>query len=940
MNSFLSLVAQNLIERFGENLSDVTVVFPNKRAGIFLNQELVSLSPTPVWAPRYLTISELFRLLSPYTLIDPIQAVCELYDVYASLIENPESLDRFYGWGEIMLADFDDIDKHLAKAEALFSNVRAIKELDTNDFLTPEQESALRHFFEGFSLESNTKLKEKFLQIWNVMGQLYTEFNRRLMQKGLLYEGALYRHVIEHIEKSAPLFDDMKTYVFVGFNVLDDVEVSLFSHLQQRNKALFYWDYDTFYTVDQPHAEAGVFIRENLRRFPNALTEDVFSNLLKDKYIEFIAASSENAQVRYLPQWLQQNLRERESETAIVLCNESLLQPALHALPSGKEIGHVRHLNVTMGYPLTDTPIFGFINALLTLQTEGYNPQTLRFRPEALETVKLHPFVHYIDTELLQTHNEDNATLIAYLNRCTEQVAYALQQEENTDVNFLPLYNEALFQTHNVLTRFSRLLTEGLAKVNTTTLSRLLRTVIQSVTIPFHGEPAIGLQVMGVLETRNLDFNHIALLSVNEGKLPKNIVNTSFIPYFLRESFGLTTVRHKIAVYAFYFYRLLQRASRITLFYNTADNGTGQGEMSRFMLQLLAETKLPIRRFTLQADMQLINGCEEIQVKKDTELINQLHTKYQVDPTNEREHGLSPSALNVYIDCPLKFYYTHLAGIKIKKSPSDGIDAALFGTLFHKAAENLYRHLSQDSSIITSAQMEDMADHLELSLISFVDDAFRSEYFHTSTDEQLPYTGQLLIVRKVLLSYLAQVFRYDMVHTPMEIIGMEKSCRKNIDIESSRGPIQVCLAGIIDRMDIIEMVNPETGESQRTLRILDYKTGGQPETAQSMEQLFTPSANRPHYMLQTMLYCLAESQKTSLPVAPALFFVHKSNAKDYSPYLTYNKELLTDVRPLRNDFEEALRKVLQELFDPQIPFTQTQETTICRYCDYRLLCGK
>lgn len=238
--------------------------------------------------------------------------------MYTQLVDEPESLDRFYGWGEIMLADFDDIDKHLANAEALFSNVRSVKEMDKSDFLTPEQEQALRHFFEGFSITGNTRLKEKFLQIWNVMGQLYARFNSRLAQKGLLYEGALYRHVVEHLDEASALTDNVRTYVFVGFNVLDDVETRLFSHLQQHGKALFYWDYDTYYTDIHPQAEAGVFIRENLRRFPNALSGDLFTNLLKDKYIEFVSASSENAQVRYLPQWLRQNLTGRESETAVV----------------------------------------------------------------------------------------------------------------------------------------------------------------------------------------------------------------------------------------------------------------------------------------------------------------------------------------------------------------------------------------------------------------------------------------------------------------------------------------------------------------------------------------------------------------------------------------------------------------------------------------------
>lgn len=936
METFIQLTARDIIRRFGTNLRDVTVVFPNKRAGLFMNQQLADIAQRPMWAPRYRTISELFDSLSDFTRCDDIPAVCELYAIYKRLVPEAESLDRFYGWGEIMLADFDDIDKHLADAHKLFSNIQAIKGLEDNSFLSPQQEEALQHFFKDFSIEDNSRLKERFLSLWNRMDEIYTCFNETLRQKGMLYEGALYKDVITHLdERFARLQENGRMYIFVGFNVLNEVEKRLFGYLQEQGKALFYWDYDVMYVHDDSHFEAGEFIRRNLKEFPNALTDDCFDNFRQPRKIEFIAASSENAQARYIPQWLKAELTEKEQDTAVVLCNEALLQPVLHALPDGSEGGcKVNYANVTMGFPMTDTPVFGFINALLSLQIEGYDPDRKRFRAEQEKVVRNHPyFTKTIETDIF-TPCHGNAELLAYLRRLIEQLAGRFGEEQNPDV-FKQMYNEALYRAHTIVCRFIRMTEEGVLDILPVTLRHLMRGVLARTTIPFHGEPATGLQIMGVLETRNLNFRHILMLSVNEGMLPKSVSDTSFIPYNLREVFGLTTTRHKIAVYAFYFYRLLQRTEHITYLYNTANDGLNKNEMSRFLRQLLAETDLEITTKVLQAG-QAVPVTPPLTAEKTGRVMDILRNNYRSGRNGARP--LSPSALNCYMECPLKFYYQQIAHIRKPDEAQDGLDSPLFGTIFHEAAELIYKHLTEREKLVRREDIERILERGEAGIMPFVDRSFAKNYFE-KRNEEVFYNGQLFVARKVIDSYLRQLLTHDSRMGSFILVDMEQEYKRDITITSGDEPLTLSIGGKIDRMDTV-MIKDENGTPTETLRVVDYKTGGTPESATSMEQLTTPSEKRAHYTFQTFLYAWVMSGLQKRPVSPALFYVHRSHDEDYDPTVCFNKVPVTDFSPYREEFESQLVQVLTELFDPTIPFTQTEVQKSCQYCEYKGLCGR
>ena len=686
MESFLKLVAADLYKHTEGNLAHTAVVFPNKRAGLFFNEYLAQESDSPIWSPAYVSISELFRSLSPWEVGDPVKLVCELYKIFRRETQSTETLDDFYFWGEMLISDFDDADKNKVDTDKLFSNLQDLRNImDDYTFIDDEQEEAIRQFFQNFSIERRTALKERFISLWDVLGNIYKGFRESLASQNIAYEGMMYRHVIEHLDVDKLPYEK---YIFVGFNVLNKVEHTLFTQLKDAGKAVFYWDYDEFYMKENRQAvthEAGEFIRRNLRDFPSPLSGELFKNLSKPKEVHYIASSTENAQARYLPQWIRNNLTTPEKETAVVLCNEALLQPVLHSLPA-----EVKHVNITMGFPLSQTPVYSFLIALLELHTHGFNFKSGRYTFQSVVTLLKHPYTRQLtgQAELLEkelTRNNrfyplpgelgkdefltrlftplsGNLNLCIRLSETLQQVASIYQANtsgtEDTDA-FNQLYRESLFKAYTTINRFRTLIEEDELTVQSETFRRLLVKVLSATNIPFHGEPAIGMQVMGVLETRNLDFRHLVLLSVNEGQLPKSGGDSSFIPYNLRKAFGMTTIEHKIAVYAYYFYRLLQRAERITLMYNTSSDGLNRGEWSRFMLQFLIEWPHPITRQFLEAG-QSPQGTSPITVEKTPDVMRRMQSLFDVRANPKAK--FSPSALNYYLDCPLKFYYRYTSG--------------------------------------------------------------------------------------------------------------------------------------------------------------------------------------------------------------------------------------------------------------------------------------
>lgn len=959
MESFLKLVAADLYKHTEGNLAHTAVVFPNKRAGLFFNEYLAQESESPIWSPAYVSISELFRSLSPWEVGDPVKLVCELYKIFRRETQSTETLDDFYFWGEMLISDFDDADKNKVDTDKLFSNLQDLRNImDDYTFIDDEQEEAIRQFFQNFSIERRTALKERFISLWDVLGNIYKGFRESLASQNIAYEGMMYRHVIEHLNVDKLPYEK---YVFVGFNVLNKVEHTLFTQLKDAGKAVFYWDYDEFYMKENRQAvthEAGEFIRRNLRDFPSPLSGELFKNLSKPKEVHYIASSTENAQARYLPQWIRNNLTTPEKETAVVLCNEALLQPVLHSLPA-----EVKHVNITMGFPLSQTPVYSFLIALLELHTHGFNFKSGRYTFQSVVTLLKHPYTRQLtgQAELLEkelTRNNrfyplpgelgkdefltrlftplsGNLNLCIRLSETLQQVAGIYQANtsgtEDTDA-FNQLYRESLFKAYTTINRFRTLIEEDELTVQSETFRRLLVKVLSATNIPFHGEPAIGMQVMGVLETRNLDFRHLVLLSVNEGQLPKSGGDSSFIPYNLRKAFGMTTIEHKIAVYAYYFYRLLQRAERITLMYNTSSDGLNRGEWSRFMLQFLIEWPHPITRQFLEAG-QSPQGTSPITVEKTPDVMRRMQSLFDVR-TNPKAK-FSPSALNYYLDCPLKFYYRYVAGLSAPDEVSAEIDSATFGSIFHYAAEHIYKDLTTHGKVINKEALETLLRN-EVKLQDYVDTAFKKLFFNVPQNEKPEYNGIQLINSAVIARYLKQLLQNDLRYAPFTFIASEMEVDEPIDIQTPKGVIKSRIGGIIDRMD----------SKDGTLRIVDYKTGGDADTPPHVESLFIPDKKRSNYVFQTFLYAAIMCRKQpTMKIAPALLYIHRAATETYSPVIQMGeprkpKEAVEDFSKYEKEYRERLQGLLEEIFNPEKSFAQTEIIEKCTYCDFKALCKR
>ena len=875
MKSFLEHVAEDLLSRYGTNLSRLAVVFPNKRASLFLNEHLARLAGKPIWSPSYITISDLFRSHSSLQVADPILLVCELHRVFTACTGIDETLDHFYGWGQLLLSDFDDLDKNMAPADKVLANLRDIHELDDTSYLTPEQREMIKRFFSNFSEEHNSELKERFLRLWSHIGEIYHQFNAQLAEKQLAYEGALYRQVVtdESIEF------EYDTYVFIGFNLLQQVEQTLFRRLEQQGKAIFYQDTDE----------------------------------VPPQHINYISAPTENIQARYISEWLNSERIKDGRHTAIVLCNEGLLQTVIHCLPES-----VDKVNITTGYPLSQTSIASLINTLINMQVHGYSLRKQMFTRRWVESIKRHPYASIMPDDFAKERYTEIQPLLHWLINITQTIATS-----KSPIIDSPLDTESLFRMYTLLNRLSGLVDSGILMVDVITLQRLIGQLITSTSIPFHGEPAEGIQVMGVLETRNLDFDHVLLLSCNEGNMPRGVNDTSFIPYALRKAYGLTTVDYKVAIYQHYFHRLLQRASDVTILYNNATSDGKTAEMSRFMLQLMVENKIPISFLTLKAGQTPQLHAPKT-IEKTPDVIAQMQKRF-----SKEEGGISPTAINNYLRCQLRFFYRYVCGIAEPDSTEDDlIDNRLFGNIFHKAAQVIYTPFIGNT--VSSMMLEELLKE-EVTIERAVDEAIKQEFFKINDPSRPlpPLDGLQIINREVIIKYIRQLLEVDRRFTPFRIIDLEKWESTEI------GGFKV--GGIIDRLDSI--YNSETGEE--LVRVVDYKTGSRDASSlPDVASIFTPEAVKDHsdYFLQTFLYAHIVRSKSPNKVSPCLLFIQHAGGKDYDPTLSIGKEPVTDIATYSDEYISLFENLLAEIFNPQLSFTPTDDRKHCETCPFASLC--
>lgn len=1041
MTPFLKLVAEDLYRKLDGNFEHTTIIFPNKRASLFFNEYLWSNAHgQTMWTPEYTTISELFASLSDVTVGDSIYLTVKLWEVYQQMMQPSKTFDQLYPLMEMMLSDFQDIDSNMVEPEKLFLNIADWKEMTDFSFLEEEQREAIEAFF-GKILDKenpNTPIKSHFNALWCQMANIYKAYRKSLLEGNdgmtMVYEGMSKRQVIEALSKEDS--EEFKrvndrlhaqTYVMVGFNVLNKTEMELFRHIKKHHNAKFYWDYDISYAKNnrqssiQTKYEAGQFILENIRVLGNEFAgQDLFKNMQSPKQIAFIQSPTDNAQARFIHTWLKEHLKENEPlrETAVILCDEKLLQPVLHS------IGDVPSMNVTMGYPLSATPAYSLIQVLLDLQVHG-RTQTGTWCYKQVAAVLKHALIQKLSgvqsrekLQILAKYNvifpgnelfEDDVTmkkifssvsgkeLTAYLSEIISMVGCCYQKERDYNDQTLQLYKESLFMTYTIINRFHTLQESHatIQNLNNEMLSRLILQMMEQATIPFHGEPAIGLQVMGLLETRNLDFKNVIMLSVNEGQLPKSDKRASLIPYTLRAAFGMTTIEKEVSLYAYYYYRLIQRAEHITLLYNSSTEGGKKGEMSRFMLQTLAEKnelfgplqEIELKSFTSTSEaMPNASIC----VKKDEHVMAALMERFNQDQI------LSPSAINTYMKCPLMFYLNYVAGLRPKDEVSDDIDRPLFGTIFHDTMHHLY--MPWEGKPFPSQEVRRIAAN-ETSILQALNNAFATNLFHyPATDKdgntinygmaggrKLLLNGTQLINRHVIKEFVLNQLDADALMAEeleqeggyWQIISQEQKyttkfhlaslnsfgngdgtqdesqMSSRVQLLSKLSSHELLLGGYIDRLDLL------ASPSRDLIRIVDYKTSSKAHAAKTLDELFNPQKCAGNYhLMQAFYYCWVLTAEGAPyehdAVVPALMYCAKDYGDNYSGILKLAQSSDTKKETIENfkqeygeGFYAMLSQKIKEIFTPYINestpngvFCQCEDEQNCAFCDFLTFCRR
>ncbi len=955
MKSFLKELAEQIYKEH-PNLDGLTLVFPNRRAALYFQKHLSGQLTKPAFAPKLITIEDFISSFSEWKVPDKLELVHRLHRTYQNVMltgdgRSPESFDQFYFWGEMLLRDFDEVDKYMVNAEQLFKDLRNQRELDSSfDYLTEEQREFLKSFWLSFE-ENLTENKKKFLEVWSKLFLLYKTFRAELRSEGLAYEGMIHREVAERIisqDKKDQAFAKTK---FVGFNALTKAEEKIISHYVDQGASV-HWDGDEYY-VNDVRQEAGKFLREYQLHpsLKTTLSSSFPSNFRQPKSLRVFGSAQPIGQTKLMSQILQEELKKGivPEDTLIVLPDEKLLMPVLHGIS-----GSVEKLNVTMGFALSSTPLFNLVELLMELQIAIRKDH---FSHRQVLAILGHPYVVAADTiaanakrkEIL-FHNWVNIPQ-SFLSTSVELHRLIFQKSDVSPLNYLSaviqeigtldsittLDREFAFQFLKLLNRIEEVVkTSGEPDTNSAientkernkslkSFLRLLRQLVRAQKIPFVGEPLRGLQVMGVLETRNLDFKNVFILSMNEGAFPSFGSRGSYIPFNIRKAYDLPTVEHQDAMYAYLFYRVLQRAENVFLFYNSETDVLGQGEMSRYLQQLIYESGLKIEKEVLHNAIQPV-PVNPISIRKDAVVLEAL-TK--LNSSTARFRGISPSALNAYIECKLKFYFRYVARIKEPNEVEEDLDARVLGNFLHEVMETFYKKLYERKKN-KSVEAGDF-DKVEFMLDQLIDEAFVKTY-RLEVGKKVDYEGQRLVVKEVVKRIARRILEIDKDHTPFVMEGIEQEGLL-YNVKISHAPGYAVVGGKIDRVD-------RKGDE---VRIIDYKTGKDKLDFESVESLFARDEKRNKAAFQTMVYALLYKTTNTFSAETKLIpgLINRTNIFEdtFQFGLKMDKELVTDVDTILQEFEIRLIELLEDIFNPEEVFDQTTLTETCKFCPYQNIC--
>ena len=942
MEPFLQQVAAHYFQ--GGDISRTCFLFPNRRSLVFFKKYLATLvmrsgTGVPLMVPPLYTINDFFYRLSHAEVTDKLTLLLELYEVYKKLNPQAEPLDEFVFWGDVMLGDFDDIDKYLVNAQGLLQNVQEFKALQDNlDYLTENQQEAINHFLDHFRDGKTSTVKDKFLKIWNLLYPIYTDFNKVLDKKNQAYEGKVYRALASRLQDGAsvvdilhPEFPQTDRFVFVGLNALNECERLLLKRMRDAGVAQFVWDYVSPEIRNKAN-KSSFFMDRNVEDFPQAFPIDPLG--LPKPVVNVISVPSSVGQAKLAPRILA-DITGDPVETAFVLPDENLLLPLLNSLPEERD-----SVNVTMGYPMAGSAVFFLLQAIGQMQ--------LKLRKKADGWYFYHRQVREIFSSGLvkRLASKEEADIIRKVKSAAKYYIplQDLQGGPLLDLIFRPVITDPAASSPEQNHAMERYLTEVVGyigrnlsakgemlleldfakrchtqltllqgtdlEVLPTTHLRLLERLLEGISVPFRGEPLQGLQIMGPLETRALDFRNLIILSANEGVFPRRSVSSSFIPPELRKGFGLPTYEFQDAVWAYYFYRMIQRPERVWLLYDSRTEGLKSGEESRYIKQLEYSFGLPVKRFVATADLLPVEPAGSIPKTEE-------HVKVI------REKELSASTLQSYLFCPAKFYYQVVEGLQTEDEVAESLDAGMLGNVFHHVMQRLYK----DKTVVTPADLDALQKdtaHLRQLIREEVLDQMHS----------IEVTGRNLVLEEVILDYVLNTLKHDAklladAGSPgFRIIGLEQ--KRKMEWNGFR------FKGFVDRID-----SYKNGE----VRIVDYKTGKVEDdeilitdtnAATVVDKLFGPSnSHRPKIALQLFLYDLLAHADASLAGNTVVNSIY-STARLYTGALPDCPENAAFIRLT----SQRLQDMLAEMTDVSIPFRRTEEAATCTWCDFKNICGR
>ncbi|MBI9067709.1 MAG: PD-(D/E)XK nuclease family protein [Salinivirgaceae bacterium] len=954
MEPFLYTVAQWLNDKYSKDFSKIKLVFPNRRTSVFFLEHLQQIIDKPIWVPQIQTISEFISEFSELELAESIDLLSKLYSIYKKESGSIESFDEFYFWAELMLNDFNDIDKYLVDAEIVLKNVKSIKEIEDDiSFLTEEQINVLKRFFTNFSPDKQTQLKDNFLQIWQVLLPTYKEFSKLLINEKKGYEGLIYKTALEFIKQCNVNELEFEKVIFVGFNALTPCEEEIFSIFKNVEMAEFCWDYDNYY-ISNKAMDAGLFQRRFIEKYPNPGLKNNFDNLLaQKKIIHLISTPTDHGQVQISTQIINKINTKNFSNTALILSDEQLLLPVLNSIPKV-----VDSVNITMGFPVSDTLSGNFLDLIISLyQSQRISKNlSVSYYYKSIVPILRHPFVQFINKELcsekikaIESENlyqielndlQDSELFKRIFINCTTAKKFGnnlselllfiqskLWNSENEEENF-KLEKEFLFEIYQQNNQLLLQLKKSELDILLATYFRLLKKVVLSIRTPFEGEPINGLQIMGFLETRNLDFENVIILSVNEGLLPASSQSPSFIPYSLRRGFGLPTSDLHDAMYAYYFYRIIQRAKNVYLIYNSGSGGMQSSEKSRFAYQLLFDTNFQVNEIPVSQTIEVLSN-QTIEIEKDQRVFKKLNTYLNSEKT------LSPSALSTYLSCSLRFYYRYIAGIKEPFEVDEKVDARLFGNIFHLAAEKLYDPYKQKNILVTIEELQKLEKDTK-QLDTIIISSFKEVFFGEKSKRQFTIEGKNQIVFNVIKKYLLQLIKKDKEVAPFSIVGLEQNIKHPIQFKIKGKNYSVLIGGQIDRVD----------KTETSLRIIDYKTGADKLEFNHIDDVFDhDKISDTKAVFQTFTYALLMAQNEPLEpfIKPMVYQIKSIFAENQSFEITSKS-----FEPFSNgnfkDIEglvlEGLQNTLSELFNPDVSFTQSKNLKTCKTCTFKDFCGR